>query len=240
MAMLFDISVTGLEKVSDMPGTWNDRDLQELLRQLEVEDIEEISGDDLRDIALMALQDLEPKEAADAVLAYKLQSSTKPGIRQNIVQDLLEDQRPWEEAADIKLHARIFASAVLLQQAFPKVFSRPDMLHLTLLLKGLIPEAKSILSNPPEAAFVTRVLADGMNENSILERLFDEQLASHSFPEADNIIWQAEFSEQSLDGHASALLSIYSSAHWLSAMEQVSEFKSKAYNDRPEDQDEAD
>lgn len=240
MAMLFDISVTGLEKVSDMPGTWTDKDLHELLKQLEVDDVEEIFGSDLREIVLMALQDLEPKEAADAVLACKLQASAKPGTRQNIVQDLLEDQRPWEEAADITLHARIFASAVLLQQAFPKIFSRPDILHLTLQVKGLAPEAGGLLCNPPEAAFVTRLLADGMDENSILERLFDEQLASHSFPEADSIIWQADFNELSLDGDSSALLSVYSSAHWLSAMEQVSEFKSNAYNDRPDDKDEDD
>jgi len=114
------------------------------------------------------------------------------------------------------------------------------MLRLTLLVNGLIPEASALLSSPPEAAFVTRVLADGMNENSILERLFDEQLASNSFPAAEDIIWKAEFSEHSLGESSSAVLSVYSSVHWLNAMEEISEFQSNAYNDSPDDEDEAD
>ena len=237
MTMLFDVSVTGLDKVFDMPGTWTDEDYQALAAQLEIEDIEEISGSDLLEMVLMALQDLEPREAADAVLAHKLPAGTKPGIRQNIAQDLLEDQRPWEEAADIRLHAGIFAAAVLLQKAFPKSFSRPDMLHLTMHIKGLLPESGVILSNPPEAAFVTRILADAMNENSILERLYEEQLASNSFPDAEGIIWKAEFSGLSLGEPSSAVLSVYSSVHWLDAMEGVSDFQSNAYNDSPDEEE---
>lgn len=237
MAKRFDISVTGLDKVFDMPGTWTDRDYHQLAGRLEVEDIDEISGADLLEMVLMALQDLEPREAADAVLAYKLQTSAKPGVRQNIVQDLIEGQRPWEEAADIKLHAPIFAAAVLLQKAFPKHFQRPDILRLTLLMNGLTPEANSILSTPPEAAFVSRVLADAMDDNSILERLFDEQLASNSFPAAESIIWKADFSEQSPGERSSAVLTVYSSEHWLGAMKEISDFQSNAYNDAPEEEE---
>lgn len=238
MAKRFDISVTGLDKVFEMPGIWTDKDYRQLASQLEVEDIDDISGADLLEMLLMALQDLEPREAADAVLAYKLQSSVKPGARQNIVQDLVEGQRPWEESADIKLHAPVFAAAVLLQKAFPKRFSKPDILRLTLLMNGLTPEASSILSTQPEAAFVTRVLADAMDDNSILERLFDEQLASSSFPAAESIIWKADFSEQSRGERSSAVLTVYSSKHWLGAMEEVSDFQSNAYNDAAEKEEE--
>ena len=108
-------------------------------------------------------------------------------------------------------------------------------MQLTLHLRGLKSEAKHILERPPEAAFVARLLADGMSEDSILERLFDQQLFSHSFPEAEGIIWQAEFSDQSNPSGSSATLTIYSSAHWLEAMKTVDEFKSNAYNDRPDD-----
>ena len=44
-----------------MPGTWTDEDYQALAAQLEIEDIEEISGSDLLEMVLMALQDLEPR-----------------------------------------------------------------------------------------------------------------------------------------------------------------------------------
>jgi len=68
----FKISMTNLEKVYDMPDTWSDDDYLKLLSQLEVEGTEDIAGDDLLDLMLMALQDLELDEAADTILAYRI------------------------------------------------------------------------------------------------------------------------------------------------------------------------
>jgi hypothetical protein len=48
-------------------------------------------------------------------------------------------------------------------------------------------------STKPKPNFVLRILAYGMDENCILERLLDKQLLSHHFPEAKNIIWKAEY-----------------------------------------------
>lgn len=237
---LFDVSVVSAKEIRDMPGTWVEHDYRKLLEALEVDDVDDEAASDLLEITLMALQDLEPEEAADVVLAYKLANSITPGARQNIVQDLLDDQRPWEEAADIKLHARIFAAAVLLQKAFPSHFSKPDMMKVVLQVRATGAEAGELMTNPPEAAFVARMLADAMSENSILERLFDEQLLAHSFPEAEGIIWQAEFSEQSSTENLSADLTIYSSEHWLKAMQDISDFQSSAYNDSDPAEDDDD
>lgn len=230
--MKFLVTVVGLVKVHDLPNSWSDQEYLDLLNQLEVEDLDNLAGNDLLEILLMALQDLEPEEAADLVLAHKLQKRISPGSRQNIVQDFLEGQRPWEEFADTQLHPDIFRAAVLLNKALPKLIEKPDIRQLTLQVKALRPEARRYFEKPPEAAFVARMLADGMNENSILERLYDEQLYSHSFPEADGIIWQAEFTEQSSAENSPVNLVIYSSVHWLDAMKSVDEFTSNAYNDR--------
>jgi len=235
---LFDVVVSGVHEIHDMPGTWSDDDYRQLLTQLEVDGVEDVSGSDLLEMALMALQDMEADAAADTVLAHKLGSRISAGARRNIVEDLLEDQRPWEEAADISLHAQIFAAAVLLQKAFPSSFARPDMMKVVLDITALTPAPKAVLSTPPQAAFVTRLLADAMDTHSILERLFDEQLLSHNFPEADGIIWLAEFSDQASDEHSSVKLAIYSSQHWLDAMATISAFESSAYND--DDLEEAD
>lgn len=236
MSKLFQVSVLEMKKIYDLPGTWTEADYHGLLTQLEIDDVDDIAGEDLLDILLMALQDLEPEEAGDQVLAYKLRQSVTPGSRQNIVQDLLEGQRPWEETSDIRLHGRIFAASLLLYKALPKLFPRPDMMQVKLRLQGLKPEAKDLLGEAPEAAFVTRILADGMDEHSILERLFAEQLAAHSFPEAEGIVWLAEFSEAADDGLA-AVLTVYSSQHWLHDIEDVDEFESNAYNDSLEEED---
>ena len=228
---LFLVQVSSVKVIHDMPGSWLDADYRRLLAEQEVDGVEDVSGNDLLDITLMALQDMEPDDAADAVLACKLQGDISSGARRNVVDDLLEEQRPWEDAADIRLHSRIFAAAVLLQKAFPKSFARPDMMQLVLKVQASTPEAGKILARPPQAAFVTRMLADAMDAHSILERLYDEQLAAHHFAEAEGIIWLAEFSNHSAADNT-ARLTVYSSEHWLDAMQSISEFDSSAYNDR--------
>jgi hypothetical protein len=234
----FDVSVAGLQKIYDMPGTWSEEDYRALLRELEVDDVDDLAGADLFDILLMALQDLGEEEAGERVLARKLTRTVSRGVRQNIVQDLLEGSREWEEAADIFLHSDIFAACVLLHAAFPRLYAKPDMLRLELRLKAPSGIARALLGEPPQAAFVARVLADGMSEKSILERLFDEQLAGRHFAEADAIVWLAQFGASAAAGETS--LTVYSSRHWLQAMAEVDEFPSSAYNDRPEEDDDDD
>lgn len=213
-----------------MPDTWLDADYRALLAQLEVDAVEDIGSSDLIDMVLMALQDLEPDNAADAVLAYKLKGDVSRGVRRNIIDDLLEQKRPWEDSADIRLHARIFAAAVLLHPAWPKIFTRPDIIELVLRIQPRTAEAGKLLAQPPQAAFVARMLADAMDDHSILERLFDEQLASDRFAEAEAIVWRARFDSRS-GADDPVTLTIFSSEHWLESMRSISDFESNAYND---------
>jgi len=234
---LFDVSVKGLKKSLELPDSWNESDYRKLLTLLEIDGVDDLAGNDLLDVLLMALQDLEPAQAGERVLAYRLQQRVSRGVRDNIVQDLLEGQRLWDEHPNLYLHADIFAACVVLHAAFPAEFPQPDLMRLELHLWAAGSAGKALLAAPPEAAFVTRLLADGMSEKSILERLFDEQLAGRDFPEAEGIVWRAWYSEHSADG-SEALLTVYSSRHWLQAMAEVDNFPSSAWNDRPEDADE--
>lgn len=228
---LFDVCVLNVKEIHDMPGSWCENDYRRLLTNLEMDDVGDVPANDLLDMTLMALQDLEPEDAAEVVLAYKLSDSISKGARQNIVHDLRDDQRPWEEAADIKSHSRIFAATVLLQKAFPSAFPKPDMMRVILNVTATSTEAEELLDNPPQAAFITRMLADALSENCILERLFDEQLKAQSFPEAEGIIWHAEFGERLAGEKTCADLTIYSSVHWLNGMDSISDFQSNAYRD---------
>lgn len=234
----FLVKVIELKKAYDLPNSWHDDDYRALLQRLEIDDIDGLSSADLLDILLMALQDLGPEDAADAVLAHKLEGRITAGSRRNVVEDLLEGQRSWEEFADIRLHAPIFSAAVLLYRAFPGSFSRPDLMQLTLRLQPRTDEARQVLEAPPEAAFVTRLLADAMDEHSILERLFDEQLRAHAFREAEGIIWLAHYDGRADTGDDSVQLTVYSSGHWLEDMESIDEFESTAYNDFEPDYEE--
>lgn len=231
MTRLFRVTVEQLKKIHELPGSWCDREYRDLLEQLEIDDIAGLEAGDLFEVLVMALQDLEPEEAADLVLAQKLPNSITRGSRQNIIEDLLEGQRAWEEVADIHLHSRIFSACELLNKVFPREFNRPDMMKLTLRLKAIHPDAKQVLQSAPEAAFVTRLLADAMNEHSILERLFSKQLAGHSFPEAEGIVWLASYEITDTADDNEALLNVFSSRHWLLAMDDIDEFESSAYPD---------
>lgn len=231
LAQFLTATVTGLDVIRDMPDTWSEAEFHALLDALEIDDTAGLTGSDLEDMLLMALQDLDPEDAADAILAAKLGDAVSAGARRNIVQDFIDEQRPWEEAADISLHARIFAAAVLLQKAFPTRFSRPDMLRLSLLLTAHSHRAAELLDAPPAPAFVARILADGMSERSTLERLFDDSIESESFPAAAGIIWRAEFTDPEDGPPPAATLIVYSSALWLKSMEEIDTFETDAHND---------
>ena len=220
-----------------MPDTWTEPKYHALLDALEIDDTAGMTGSDLEEMLLMALQDLDPEEAADAILAAKLGDTISRGARQNIVQDFVDEQRPWEEAADISLHARIFAAAVLLQKAFPTRFPRPDILRLSLRLTAHTHRAEELLRTPPEPAFVARILADGMTESSTLERLFDDSIESESFPAAASIIWRAEFTDPEDGPPPAATLVVYSSALWLKSMEEIDTFETDAHNDAHKEAD---
>ena len=123
MANQFDVTVKELKKVYDMPGTWEDKDYHSLLSMSDVDGLEGVAGEELLEMTIMALQDMEPEEAADIVLEYKLgKNAVSAGARQNITHDLLENDSPWEECADISLHKNLFAASVLLHKAFPSQF----------------------------------------------------------------------------------------------------------------------
>ncbi len=228
----FDVSVIEFKKVDDMPGSWDDKDYHNLLNMLEVDGLDEVSGEELLEMSIMALQDLEPEKAADNVLAYKLRNAVSAGVRQNIIQDMLENDSPWEEYADISLHKYLFAASVLLHKAFPSSFSKPKIIRLSLEIKTSQFKMRDLFLTKPNPAFVARILADGMDEDCILERLFEDQLLSHHFPEAENIIWHAEYPDLKEDDVITAKLVIYSSTNWLEDMENIEDFHSTAYYDK--------
>ena len=231
MTVQFNVEVIDMSEVYDMPQSWSEKDYHQLLEAMDMDGFETTQGNELTEMVVMALQDLEFEDAADAVLAYKLKDAVSAGVRQNIAQDFLEGGHPWEEYSDIALHHRLFEVGVLLYKAFPASCPKPQIIKLTLNIKSDQPEARDIFSKTPEPSFVARLLADGMDEDSILERLFEDQLVSHAFPEAASVVWQSAYTDLKDGDKISTNLVIYSSQHWLKAMEGIDIFQSKAYKD---------
>ena len=71
MANKFDVCVKELKKIDNILGTWEDKDYFSLMSMSEIDGRKGIAGEELLEMTIMALQDMEPEEAADIVLEYK-------------------------------------------------------------------------------------------------------------------------------------------------------------------------
>lgn len=78
------------------------------------------------------------------------------------------------------------------------------------------------LREGPEASLLLRLLAATMDERATLRRLYEDQLVSAHFPEADAIVWSVSRCEDQLEREpASCVLEIHSSLQWLDALRDV-------------------
>ena len=224
----FDVQVMELKSVNDMPDAWSDAIFRQILQQVEYEDIDEIDPVDLREMAVMALQDVKPETAAEIVLANLLSDQLTSGVRQNLAHELKE-KRMWEDYANNTCHADLFLTAVLLNQAFPKLYFQPDIARLTLALAGENTAAAKLLAQPPTTTWAARLLGGGMEDNAPFKRMYGDQLAGTQFPEADAIIWQANLRNQQENR---AELIVYSSWYWLRPLKNIRTYQTTAWSDQ--------
>ena len=210
-----------MKAVHDLPEMWTAGHYRHLLQALEFEDIEEIETADLPEMAIMALQDLKPEDAAEEVLKLLLGDRLHRGIRQNLAQEM-KARRVWEEFGDINCHAGLFLSAVLLNRAFPKVYPRPDICRLVVTVSPQNDHAAKLLAPEPTPAIIARLLAAGMDDHSILKRLYAPQLAGAAFPEAPAIIWYHEVQDRQ---ESAAIILVYSSWYWLRPLTNIRRFQ---------------
>ncbi len=174
-------------QVHELPEGWPPGRLLSLLTSMEVDGVSE---NDALEMTVLALQDLEPDEAADRVLEAVFGDWMRHGIRQNLAHDLKEE-RPWEEFADISQQVGIFNAVALLQRAFPREFDKPDAVSVAVRLETASEKGTAWLDIPsPDPALLLRILAGGMGESAVLRRLFGESLAGSSFVEAGAILWR--------------------------------------------------
>jgi hypothetical protein len=127
----FQAQLLAWTQIHELPSGWPPSQLLSLLTNLEVDGVTE---NDALEMTLMALQDREPEEAADRVLEAVFGDTMRPGVRQSLSHELNED-RPWEDFADISQQAGIFNAVVLLQRAFPSEFDKPDALSVVVSLE---------------------------------------------------------------------------------------------------------
>ena len=223
----FGVKLATYEQVSSIVGGWTAESFRKLLEELDCKSEEASTEAELRELAVMCLQDLSVPDAARLVLNAQLSSDLTAGQIQNLSEEITTEKH-WEHYADQSLHERFFHVGTLMYEAFERDVDKPDAVRLVAEISPQNQEAKEILEQPLMKSFLVRLLADGMEDNAVLHRLFDEQLAGKPFAEAESIIWIAN----PLSNEANRTqVEIYSSCHWLDALHRVEEFSSTATPD---------
>ena len=223
----FDVKLATYEQVSSITGGWTAESFNKLLEAMECKSEEASTESELRELVVMYLQDLSITDAAKLVLNAQLSGDLTAGQIQNLSEEITTEKH-WEHYADQSLHERFFHVGTLMYEAFESEVDKPDAVRLVAEISSQNQEAKDILKQPLSKSFLVRLLADGMENNAVLHRLFDEQLAGKPFAEAESIIWIAN----PLPNEANKTqVEIYSSSHWLDALHRVEAFSSTATPD---------
>ncbi len=190
--LLLEAEVLSYREIHELPGDWAPEALRSLLADLEIE-TEDVPESDLLDLAQMALSDLEPQDAGVAVLRTVFGDRMAAGVRANLASDLQED-RPWEEFADLSFQAGIFTATVLLQKSLPKMYGIPDATQADCAFRATTAKDAKIVASLPNDQLL-RALAPGLGTRSIVTRLYEEGVRGGPFPEADHIIWRRNIRE---------------------------------------------
>ena len=199
-----------------------------MLDEMEFGDTSKMEAGEMIEMTLLALQDLEPAEAAKIVLSQHLGQKLNVGQIQNAASEL-QDEKLWEEYANMALHEGMFNVGSVLYKALPRLFPEPDAVKVTLEVTADNQAAKELLTEEVREPFLVRLLADGMDKDSALHRVFEDQLNGHSFPEADNIVWiwaVTAKDEQTIS------IEVTSSGYWLDPLRNTQSYTSSAHGDK--------
>lgn len=206
----FTVERLTFDTLTQLPNSWQPADYKALLTKTGYDNPDEIAANELTDMAHMALTDLEPTEAAQLVLEYLFEDQLTTGQIENLAHQMLTEKL-WEENPELSQHEGFFKATQLLYTAYNGKFPRAEAVQFQVQLTAEDAEALTIFDQQPEAPLL-RLLAQGMPDNTLLKRLFHEQLDGTSFPEAPSIIWQLTPSKKTDN---SVVFDVVSSAYWL-------------------------
>lgn len=217
----YRVAVAALRELAELEGGWQPADYVSILQKLEVDGAAQIAPEDLREMCLLALQDLKPPEAAALLLKYKLGTKLSDGqIRNYSIES--QHERLWEQAADLEFHHPMFDVASLLNAANGNDFPTPDAIEASLVIQSDDAPLPGIFEDSMDRSLLVELLSAGMDSSAILNRLFGDQIAKGKSSDAKAVIWGVHVS--SADS-GSVLLRITSSAYWLGGLRNTESFE---------------
>jgi hypothetical protein len=228
MPVKFNVDILEFQKINKIENAWSATDYKALLDSMGLgeDDLDSISSSDLKEMCLMSLADFEPHEAANYVMSYLINDGLTVGKIDQISHDMIDD-RLWEQFADLSYHERFFNAYEFLREAYNGTFAQPTGVKFQVKISSKKRDDLSVFEVSLESA-LTRLLAKGLDDNAVINRLYEEQIDGENFEEAENILWQIKALSQSENEVA---YEIITSAFWFGGLEDVESFEALTHAD---------
>ncbi|MFT7220056.1 MAG: hypothetical protein ACI8Z1_001673 [Candidatus Azotimanducaceae bacterium] len=152
--------------------------------------VSELADDDLLDMAIMMLQDLGNQKGGELVLEAIFKESMRPGVRQNLIDDL-KKQEPRSDIAEIAHQRGVFDVVILLQKAFSNRYGTADAASPQITVTAQSDSGAANMDHP-KPDWLVRILAAGLSESETLIRFYGAELLSGNFNDARHIVWHQE------------------------------------------------
>ena len=215
-APTFTVERLNFATLTELPHSWRPADYRALLGQLNFDNPDALPEAELKEMCQMALTDLEPREAAVAVLTYLFPEELTAGQIENLAHQILTE-RLWEENPELPLHRGFYQATQLLYEAFNGTFPSVKAVEFQVKCTAASPADLEVFGadagdRTTAAAPLLRLLAVGLPDNALLNRLFSGHLAGDTFAEAASILWELRAVEKTAE---SITFDVVSSAYWL-------------------------
>jgi hypothetical protein len=227
MKTLFNVKILTFTTIQELPNAWTDQKYLELLDVMEYGDTSEIAPSDLKEMCMLAISDNELDEAANIVLEYVFNDRLNKGQKENLSHEMI-DEKIWEEYADLSMHEDFFNVGQFLYQAYNGKFPHPEAVKFQIYITGKNTTDLAIFEDGDEAV-ILRLIAKGMPENSVINRLYKDELEGKIFSEAKNIIWQLKKIELKAN---SITFEAISSKYWFRDLKFIDSFEGTTHPDK--------
>jgi hypothetical protein len=225
----FTVERLSFDSLTELPNSWQPADYKALLAKTGYDNPDEVAPNELQEMTHMALTDLEPAEAAQLVLEYLFEDQLTTGQIENLAHQMLTEKL-WEENPKLEQHEGFFKATQLLYTAYNGKFPRAEAVQFQVQLTAAEAEGLALFDTHPEVPLL-RLLGQGMPDNTLLKRLFQEQLDGASFPEAPSIIWQLHPSQRT---ETSVVFEVVGSAYWLDDFKYADTYEAQTQADAVE------
>ncbi|PKH01255.1 hypothetical protein CXF72_17740 [Psychromonas sp. MB-3u-54] len=231
----FNVEILSFLKISEIENSWVADDYKALLSMIDMgeDELGGMSESELKEMCLMSLNDLEAHESAKLLLTHIFKNEITAGKIDQISHQMLE-KNLWEVHADPAYHMSLFNAYELLRKAYNGTFTEPTGVKFTIKISADEKQSFDIFDGSLHAVIV-RLLANGLQESAILNRLFEEKINGENFPEAKSILWILK--ELSTTDNERQY-EITSSYLWFGELEDVTRFDADAHPDRKEEDQE--